>query len=115
VCQVAERLPRYKHYITITRSFLVPDKQKLHFEPYIGHNVDDNEVATQHWLEKLRKLYDPPEDPQASRHREQVSRLKEYLPSMLQRLDLDREDAVSHIINTVRMFRRVLRWPHLDL
>ena len=112
---MAERLPRYKHYITITRSFLVPDNQKLYFEPYIDHNVDDNEVATQRWLEKLRKLYDPPEDPQASRHREQVSRLKEYLPSMLQRLDLDRGDAVSHVINTVHMFQRVLIRPHLDL
>jgi len=96
-------VPRYQHFITITRSFLVPDNHKLYYEPCIGRIVDDNEVITQRWLEKLRKLYDPPEDPQASRHSESVSRLKDYLPRMLEKLDLDWDAIISYVVDMVRI------------
>lgn len=100
-------MPRYQHFITITRSFLVPDNHKLYFEPYLGHSVDDNEASTQLWLEKLRKLYDPPEDPQASWHGESVLRFKDYLPRMLEKLDLDWDAIVSYIIGMVRSYRQL--------
>jgi hypothetical protein len=101
-------VPRYQHFITITRSFLVPDNKKLYFEPCLGHTIDDNEVTTNRWLEKLRKLYDPLEDPQASRHIESTSRLKDYLPRMLEKLDLDWDAMLSYIVDMVCIYRKLL-------
>jgi hypothetical protein len=62
-------------------------------------------MSTQRWLEKLRKLYDPQEDEQASRQREYVSRLMMYLPRILEKLNLDWEDVLSCIVDTVCIFR----------
>lgn len=65
------------------------------------------------WLENLREAYDRPEDEQASRQREHVSRLKLNLGKMLKRLNLDRANVLSYIIETVGIFYRQLEQKHL--
>jgi hypothetical protein len=108
--EIPKRVPRYKHYITITRSFLVPDNRKLYFEPYLGSDINISEQEKRDWLKRLKELYEEPEDPQASRQREYVDRLKEYLPRMLERVELNREAVVSYIIKAVRFCQRAFGW-----
>jgi hypothetical protein len=97
-----KRSPRYKHYITITRSFLVPDNKKLYFEPYLGQNVEESPTKTKLWLQQLREQYEPQEDSKASRQRELIARLTTYLPQILEKLHIDKQDLLSYIIDTVR-------------
>jgi hypothetical protein len=100
--ETANRVPKYKHYITITRSMLVPDDPKLHFEPVLDSDIEYSDQEKRDWLQRLKEYYDPPEDLQASRHREHVDQLKEYLPSMLKKAELKRETVISYMIDVVR-------------
>lgn len=107
--EIPERVPRYKHYITITRSFLVPDNRTLYFQPYLCSDVDITEQQKHTWLKALKEYYDEPEDPQASRQREYVDRLRGYLPTMLKKSGLNREAVVSYAIDMVHSSHKRLR------
>jgi hypothetical protein len=100
--EIPKRVPRYKHYITITRSILVPDSRKLYFEPCLGSETNISEQEKQDWLKSLKEKYEEQEDPQTSRQREHVDCLKEYLPRMLEKSEVNREAIVSHTIDLVR-------------
>lgn len=100
-----KRVPGHKQYITITRSMLVPDNQQLLFEQYLGHSIENDEVHQKSWLKRPKGLFDKPEDSQSSRQAEHVHRLKEYLPVMLDKLELTREAIVSYFINFVSNFK----------
>jgi hypothetical protein len=83
-----ERVPRFKHYIHINRSMLVGDARQLPYEPYLGDTGPDEEEARKKWQDEIRAAYGPTKDPLASRNAERTSRLKEYLPRMLEQVNL---------------------------
>jgi hypothetical protein len=90
-----ERVPRFKHYIHINRSMLVGDARQLAYEPYLGDTGPDEEDARKKWLKEIRDAYGPVKDPLASRKAERAFRLREYLPRMLERVNLTMEQISS--------------------
>jgi hypothetical protein len=110
-----QRVPNYKHYTQISRCMLVADTRRLELEPYLGDVEDSRSRAARiNWIKNLKESYPEQKDYNEPLRIEKVSRVKDYLPRMLQSLNLNQTDlllldAEVSLSNTLHMSGRSIR------
>lgn len=93
------KIPSYKHYVSIRRSFLVPDQlyMKGHPDRPDPKSSKEDEERWQQYLDAL-DAHEGRRDPEASRKAEIARRLYSHIDEMLQEVGLTRGAMIHHLL-----------------
>ncbi|KAG4427515.1 hypothetical protein IFR05_017002, partial [Cadophora sp. M221] len=79
------RVPRYSSHTNVRRNILKADDEKLKFIPFLGESR--NEANFKKLVRELEQVYSP-QSSETSRESEENARIRQYLPTWLEELQL---------------------------